>query len=64
MAEAQAMVAVLICSIVNLGLIVGLLAGIAMAFVQSRVAIAAALHHDPLPSGLRPAAVAALPGPA
>lgn len=53
------MLVVLICSIVNFGLIAGLLAGIAVAFAHSRVAIAAALRHDPMPDAFSLAAGAA-----
>nr|WP_295664067.1 hypothetical protein [Polymorphobacter sp.] len=50
------MIAVLVCSIVNSGLIVGLLAGIVTGFVRSRVAIAEALRGDPLESGFKASA--------
>ncbi len=47
------MVAVLVCSIVSSGLIVGLLSGIATELVRSRVGIATALRADASES-LRP----------
>ncbi|UAJ09460.1 hypothetical protein [Polymorphobacter megasporae] len=46
------MIAVLICSIVNSALIVGLLGGIVVGFIRARVAIAAALFDDPLASAV------------
>jgi len=50
------MITVMIASIVNLGLICGLLAGIVASFVHARVRIATALSIDPS-SGFTPAAV-------
>ncbi len=51
------MIAVLVCSIVNSGLILGLIGGIVVGFVRARVAIADALRSDPLGSGFKASAV-------
>ncbi len=55
------MIAVLVCSSVNSGLILGLLAGIVVGFVRARVAIADALRCDPLESGFKASAVTVRP---
>lgn len=52
------MLTVLICSIVNSGLILGLLAGIAVSFVRSWGAITSALRSEPQPPRLRQSAAA------
>ncbi len=50
------MIAVIICSMVNLALLVGMLGGIITGLVKSRAAIERALSSDPALSGVRAAA--------